>query len=774
MATSRYTLQKYPTLAGDDTTYYFSSRAKRDEYFLTATPTINQLTAINTKGLSAENTDWGDPVWEVDVYNGTNWYQMEVDPDFALVITNDGLRALTDAKDAKYVLEVSRIIVKQTPIPAGIDIANLTHNTFVSSATSPRAYSDVCLDTFNVRNTTFTIEKNLSARTNLLNGGLQFTLELDLNCLGQESATQSSSVNPTLTQYDVGCVGLYVKNQNEEGNSEKLFAVASLPSAVKKLTTTPTTIGNAIKLYLNTTLSNLGNVANITSIQSSVGSIPEVADESDLVDSYDGINAPYNIYVVDDYAGTNIPALAIRKGNPTSPVYPVTWTYFTPTDDNIYVEDDLISKYDAVNNPTGLKDYMVAAWNGSIQKYVPADPSDHNLSLAGLYVRNHIIYAGRVNQNANTKSYTFDVNTTIAENYLVGDILICARDGATFTVQIINVDPSNGKPTEWYITPKTGMVDVNTPEGEYWPLAYTKPNGTGLGLTIHIETVTNTSNIYTWNFNNSYINKPLYVSKTNPGEISTTRSGQFVGWCLGPQSIKMGLDLRNEATNTVYGTTRYANEETAHEVGDVYGNQTAKNTTSITPETAQANYIQRTCYANNPGYDAMHPIDVDTYIYFKAPIYGRGIDPSTLTNNGDPDSDVSFYGVAYRATWADLAEYYKADKHYAAGTLICFGDGFAEITEAKNECNGVISTKPGYILGEKKDENDLPVALVGKVPVLFDGQCVPRFGDRIYLSKLMPGRASTKVNGKCLGKIIDKREHLDQYNAIDCVIKIAF
>ena len=250
MAASRYTLQKYPTLAGDDTTYYFSSRAKRDEYFLTATPTINQLTAINTKGLSAENTDWGDPVWEVDVYNGTNWYQMEVDPDFALVITNDGLRALTDAKDAKYVLEVSRIIVKQTPIPAGIDIANLTHNTFVSSATSPRAYSDVCLDTFNVRNTTFTIEKNLSARTNLLNGGLQFTLELDLNCLGQESATQSSSVNPTLTQYDVGCVGLYVKNQNEEGNSEKLFAVASLPSAVKKLTTTPTTIGNAIKLYL--------------------------------------------------------------------------------------------------------------------------------------------------------------------------------------------------------------------------------------------------------------------------------------------------------------------------------------------------------------------------------------------------------------------------------------------------------------------------------------------------------------------------------------------
>ena len=102
------------------------------------------------------------------------------------------------------------------------------------------------------------------------------------------------------------------------------------------------------------------------------------------------------------------------------------------------------------------------------------------------------------------------------------------------------------------------------------------------------------------------------------------------------------------------------------------------------------------------------------------------------------------------------------------------GSGINEITEAKTECNGIISTKPGYELGEKHDELDLPVALVGRVPVLFAEDCVPSFGDRIYLSKTTPGKASTIPFGKCLGKIIDKSEHLDQKRTIMCVVRIEF
>lgn len=121
-----------------------------------------------------------------------------------------------------------------------------------------------------------------------------------------------------------------------------------------------------------------------------------------------------------------------------------------------------------------------------------------------------------------------------------------------------------------------------------------------------------------------------------------------------------------------------------------------------------------------------------------------------------------------------MAEYYKSDKLYPAGTLICIGAGLAEITEAKSECNGIISTKPGYELGKKEDAFDLPVALVGKVPVLFDGHCSPQFGDRVYLSKVVPGKASTTPFGKCLGKIIDRRKNLDQVNNIMCSVRIDF
>ena len=80
--------------------------------------------------------------------------------------------------------------------------------------------------------------------------------------------------------------------------------------------------------------------------------------------------------------------------------------------------------------------------------------------------------------------------------------------------------------------------------------------------------------------------------------------------------------------------------------------------------------------------------------------------------------------------------YYESDKYYEAGTLITFGKGMGEISIAEFECDGVISTKPGYQLGQKGDDLDLPVALVGRVPVMFDGNCFPHFGDKVYLSKI--------------------------------------
>ena len=94
------------------------------------------------------------------------------------------------------------------------------------------------------------------------------------------------------------------------------------------------------------------------------------------------------------------------------------------------------------------------------------------------------------------------------------------------------------------------------------------------------------------------------------------------------------------------------------------------------------------------GDTATNPIYVDTHLKFRTPIV------SEITNG------VAFQGLAYRAVYGDLAEYYRSDKAYDPGTLIVIGSGPAEITLARGECNGIISEYPGYELGEKKDEKD--------------------------------------------------------------------
>lgn len=78
----------------------------------------------------------------------------------------------------------------------------------------------------------------------------------------------------------------------------------------------------------------------------------------------------------------------------------------------------------------------------------------------------------------------------------------------------------------------------------------------------------------------------------------------------------------------------------------------------------------------------------------------------------------NFNGTASKAKYADLAEMYASDKQYEPGTLVQWG-GEKEITAAKDMVNGVVSTAPAYLMNS--DAEGLPVALVGRVPVLVKG-----------------------------------------------------
>lgn len=105
------------------------------------------------------------------------------------------------------------------------------------------------------------------------------------------------------------------------------------------------------------------------------------------------------------------------------------------------------------------------------------------------------------------------------------------------------------------------------------------------------------------------------------------------------------------------------------------------------------------------------------------------------TITGQKTFTQTIIGTCQRALWADLAEYYQADKDYDPGTLLQFG-GKAEVTIAKDKVNFVVSTQPGLVLNCGND-GGVMVALAGRVPVKVYGR-VSKF-DKIVLSKYIPG-----------------------------------
>lgn len=99
---------------------------------------------------------------------------------------------------------------------------------------------------------------------------------------------------------------------------------------------------------------------------------------------------------------------------------------------------------------------------------------------------------------------------------------------------------------------------------------------------------------------------------------------------------------------------------------------------------------------------------------------GAAANPGTITGNWTLTS-----GSRMEATYADLAEYYAADKAYIPGTVLEFG-GEQEVTVAGIESNklaGVVSSEPAYVMnGNIQAEHPTMIALIGRVPVRVTGK----------------------------------------------------
>jgi len=107
------------------------------------------------------------------------------------------------------------------------------------------------------------------------------------------------------------------------------------------------------------------------------------------------------------------------------------------------------------------------------------------------------------------------------------------------------------------------------------------------------------------------------------------------------------------------------------------------------------------------------------------------------TINGTKTFTSVISGTASKANWADLAENYKADAEYPAGTLVMFG-GKEEVTIATDHANAVVSEKPAYLMNNEM-VGGTPIALIGRVPVLVD--CDVKIGDKLVLGNT-PGVAT--------------------------------
>jgi len=126
-------------------------------------------------------------------------------------------------------------------------------------------------------------------------------------------------------------------------------------------------------------------------------------------------------------------------------------------------------------------------------------------------------------------------------------------------------------------------------------------------------------------------------------------------------------------------------------------------------------------------------------------------------------------GSKLTATYADLAEYYEADKHYEPGTVLAFG-GDKEVTIADigtTKVAGIVSTNPAYVMnGSCLGEHTVALALQGRVPCHVRGSI--KKGDMLISAG--NGFAHTAIS-PVLGTVIGKS--LENFDGIEGIIEVA-
>lgn len=139
--------------------------------------------------------------------------------------------------------------------------------------------------------------------------------------------------------------------------------------------------------------------------------------------------------------------------------------------------------------------------------------------------------------------------------------------------------------------------------------------------------------------------------------------------------------------------------------------------------------------------------------------------PGSLTGNWTLSG-----GSRLNSTYADLAEFYLADKKYEPGTVLAFG-GKKEVTvtNSKNyqKIAGVVSTNPAYIMNVGMEKTGVCIALIGRVPVKVSGQIAK--GDLLRASDKLKGVAVNHGDGGVIGRAIQEYDS-DEVGVIEVMV----
>jgi hypothetical protein len=151
-----------------------------------------------------------------------------------------------------------------------------------------------------------------------------------------------------------------------------------------------------------------------------------------------------------------------------------------------------------------------------------------------------------------------------------------------------------------------------------------------------------------------------------------------------------------------------------------------------------------------------------------APITCSTLNASAITGTGSPSTTMTgtfvlASGSTLQATYADLAEYYEADREYEVGTVLVFGgDKEVTLTSAKGDHRvaGVVSDNAALIMNERCPGIKTLVALQGRVPCRVVGKI--RKGDLMITSGISGVAVSAGGDARA-GTIIGKA--LENYDS---------